>query len=184
MLDCFINFDSEEIECKLEDRPRCQIEESVDEKDGRYRFNVSLLMHRLINVTHWVANHPDTRGLPIGFFGASTGVAAAITAASEEPAIVCSIVSRGGRPDLAGIGALHELRTPTLLIVGGEDHEVLELNRMAAREMRIEHRISIVDGATHLFEEPGALQQVSDNAATWFLEHFPAKVRTRQGVKK
>jgi putative phosphoribosyl transferase len=151
----------------------------IDERDGRYRFNVSLLMYRLIAVTRWVSKHPDTHGLQIGYFGASTGAAAAIAAAAEVPELVTSIVSRGGRPDLAGVGALHELKTPTLFIVGSEDFEVVELNRLAAREMRVEHRTVVIDGATHLFEEPGALQQVSDNAATWFLEHFTVRIPTR-----
>ena len=158
-------------------------EGTLDERDGRYRFNVSLLMHRLIAVTRWISRHPETHGLKIGYFGASTGAAAAIAAAAEEPELVTSLVSRGGRPDLAGIGALHELKTPTLLIIGGADHEVLELNRMSAREMRVEHRTVIIDGATHLFEEPGALTQVADNAATWFLEHFPSQRSQRVGVK-
>jgi dienelactone hydrolase len=152
-------------------------ESRVDERDGRFRFNVSLLMHRLIAVGHWISQHPETEGLRLGYFGASTGAAAAISAAAEEPGLVSAVVSRGGRADLAGVAALHELNAPTMLIVGSDDHEVLELNRLAAREMRIEHRIVIIDGATHLFEESGTLMQVAENAATWFLEHFPVPVK-------
>lgn len=161
-----------------------QDESAVDERDGRFRFNVSLLMNRLIAVSHWIAHHPECLGLRIAFFGASTGAAAAIAAAAEEPGIANSVVSRGGRPDLAGVGALHELQTPTMLIVGSEDKEVMELNRMASREMRVEHRTVVIDGATHLFEEPGALIQVAENAATWFLEHFPMHVTTKLGSKE
>lgn len=147
-------------------------ESKVDVQDGRFRFNINLLASRLRRVTNWAQENPECHSLKISYFGASTGAAAAIAAASEIPDLISSIVSRGGRPDLAGISALHELRAPILLIVGGNDREVIDLNEMAAKELRAEHKELIVDGATHLFEEPGALEQVADGAAAWFLEHF------------
>ncbi len=130
-------------------------------------FDISLLASRLISATLWVSTQPSTRRLPLGFFGASTGAAAALVAAANV-SDVRAVVSRGGRPDLAG-PALPKVRAPTLLIVGGEDTAVLTLNRAALAAMRCERRLEIVPGATHLFEEPGTLDAVVDLARDWFL---------------
>ena len=138
--------------------------------DRRNVFDIDLLAHRLLEAIGWAQKEPRLRDVPLGLFGASTGAAAALVAAAEEPA-VRALVSRGGRPDLAG-PALAAVRAPTLLIVGGHDHPVVELNEAAARELRCPHRLEIVPGATHLFEEPGALEQVAALARDWFLEHL------------
>jgi putative phosphoribosyl transferase len=140
-----------------------------EEADRANVFDIPLLAGRLGAATAWLADQDNTRGLPIGFFGASTGAGAALWAAAEPDSPVRAIVSRGGRPDLAG-ARLGSVRAPTLLIVGGRDEAVLELNRDAARHLTCEHRIEVVPGATHLFEEPGALEAVADLAARWFLE--------------
>jgi putative phosphoribosyl transferase len=146
-------------------------EEAVDQHTGHLRFDIPLLAERLVAATHWLGNDPSTRSLKIGYFGASTGAAAALVAASDEPDRVGAVVSRGGRPDLAG-DALPRVRAPTLLIVGGRDLTVLELNRAAMALMRTEVRLEIVPGATHLFEEPGALEAVAHLARDWFLRHL------------
>jgi putative phosphoribosyl transferase len=138
------------------------------------RFDIALLAARLARATEWVGSQADTRALSIGYFGASTGAAAALIAAAERPGLVRAVVSRGGRPDLAG-DALERVQAPTLLIVGGMDHQVLELNRRARRRLRAESQIAVVPGATHLFEEPGALEQVAGLAAGWFTRHLAAK---------
>ena len=138
------------------------------------RFDIPLLAARLLGATEWVARQADTRALSIGYFGASTGAAAALVAAAERPDLVGAVVSRGGRPDLAG-DSLERVKAPTLLIVGGEDHQVLELNRRARLRLRAESGIAVVPGATHLFEEPGALEQVASLAAGWFTRHLAAK---------
>jgi putative phosphoribosyl transferase len=146
-----------------------------EEADRANVFDIPLLGERLATAAAWLAGHPSRQGLPLGYFGASTGAAAALWAAADPDAPVAAIVSRGGRPDLAG-ARLEAVRVPTLLIVGGRDEAVLELNREAAQQLRCEHRIEIVPGATHLFEEPGALDTVSDLASRWFLEHLsPAR---------
>src|SRR3989440_2285978 len=142
-----------------------------EEADRANVFDIPLLAGRLGAATAWLLDQDDTRALPIGFFGASTGAGAALWAAAEPDSPVRAIVSRGGRPDLAG-ARLESLRAPTLLIVGGRDEAVLEMNRDAARHLTCEHRIEVVPGATHLFEEPGALEAVADLAARWFLEHL------------
>src|ERR1700724_3531801 len=142
-------------------------EEAVDLRTARLRFNIGLLAERLVGVTGWLVRQPDTRPLRIGYFGASTGAAAALVAAAERPQIVRAIVSRGGRPDLAG-PALARVEAPTLLIVGGDDTPVIELNRAALAQLRCEKRLVIVPGATHLFEEPGALDEVARLAREWF----------------
>jgi pimeloyl-ACP methyl ester carboxylesterase len=134
-------------------------------------FDVALLASRLEAVTHWAQEDPATHELPIGYFGASTGAAAALLAAAELGDAVRAVVSRGGRPDLAA-DCLAEVRAPTLLIVGSFDDEVLELNRRAAELLRCEHRIMLVDRATHLFEEPGALEIVASLATEWFTSHL------------
>lgn len=137
-------------------------------------FEIELLAARLAVATAWVMDQPECRGLPVGYFGASTGAAAALVAAARPEARVDAIVSRGGRPDLAA-PVLGAVRAPTLLVVGGADLEVLDLNREAAAQLRCEHRIAVVSGATHLFEEPGALETVARLAADWFREHFAVK---------
>jgi putative phosphoribosyl transferase len=149
---------------------------SPDEETDRANiFDIPLLGERLGAATKWLMDQPARDDLPLGYFGASTGAAAALWAAAEPWSPVEAIVSRGGRPDLAR-ERLGAVRAPTLLIVGGRDEAVLELNREAARDLRCEHRIEVVPGATHLFEEPGALERVSELAAQWFVEHL---ARTR-----
>ncbi|MBI5720639.1 MAG: dienelactone hydrolase family protein [Burkholderiales bacterium] len=141
-------------------------------EDRDKAFDIELLAGRLEHAMRWAREHPALRALPLGLFGASTGAAAALVAAARRPEQVCAVVSRGGRPDLAG-EALTRVRAPTLLIVGGLDEEVLGLNRQAmARMTNNEHRLDIVRGATHLFEEAGALQTVARMARAWFSEHF------------
>jgi putative phosphoribosyl transferase len=142
-----------------------------EEADRANVFDIPLLGDRLDTAAAWLVDQPARRGLPLGYFGASTGAAAALWAAAEAGSPAGAIVSRGGRPDLAG-ARLGAVQAPTLLIVGGRDEAVLELNREAAELLRCEHRIEIVPGATHLFEEPGALEAVSDLASDWFLEHL------------
>jgi pimeloyl-ACP methyl ester carboxylesterase len=142
-------------------------EEAVDAATGQYRFDIPRLGKRVVAAADWVAIRPDISTLPIGCFGASTGAAAALIAAAERPAAVAAVVSRGGRPDLAN-AALTDVKAPTLLIVGGNDEPVIELNRQAMREMRAPVRLAVVPGATHLFEEPGTLDQVAELAAAWF----------------
>jgi dienelactone hydrolase len=132
-------------------------------------FDIPLLGSRVAEAVRWARAQPPLAELPIGLFGASTGAAAAIVAAASEE--VAAVVSRGGRPDLAG-PALARVAAPTLLVVGGADYGVIDLNRDAARELRCEHRLEVVPGATHLFEEPGALDRVVELAADWFERHF------------
>jgi dienelactone hydrolase len=142
-------------------------EEHVDNKTRELRFDIDLLAERLTAVVAWTANQPTMKRLPVGLFGASTGAAAALVAAAKKPAIVRSVVSRGGRPDLAG-ESLKKVQAPTMLIVGGYDDAVLVLNEQAKTRMPGEVTLKIVPRATHLFEEPGALAQVADLAAAWF----------------
>lgn len=148
-------------------------EADEDARTGALRFDVLLLAARLEAATLRVARHASTKQLPIGYFGASTGAAAALVSASRLPELVRTVVSRGGRPDLAG-EALAAVRVPTLLIVGGHDEEVLELNERAKRELAGESTLSVVPGATHLFEEPGTLDVVTDLAREWFVRHLRA----------
>jgi len=150
-------------------------EEEVDLRTRHLRFDIGLLAERLVGATKWLAQNSDTRNLRIGYFGASTGAAAALVAAAEHPEPVGAIVSRGGRPDLAG-PALPRVAAPTLLIVGGNDFPVIDMNRDALEQMRTEKRLEIVPGATHLFEEPGALEQVARLAAGWFVGHLDPEV--------
>jgi dienelactone hydrolase len=147
-------------------------EEEVDLYTREHRFDIELLARRLIAAIDWLRQGPYAQ-LPIGLFGASTGAAAALVAAAARPDAVTVVVSRGGRPDLAG-RALELVRAPTLLIVGGADEVVLELNRRALDVLRAEKRLVVVPGATHLFEEPGTLEEVARLAAEWFSEHFKA----------
>jgi putative phosphoribosyl transferase len=135
-------------------------------------FDIELLAGRLIAATHWAWASRRVAGLPVGLFGASTGAAAALVAAAEEPQ-VSAVVSRGGRPDLAG-ALLGEVRCPTLLIVGGEDHGVIELNEQSLAALKCAKRLEVVPGATHLFEEPGALERVASLARAWMVEHLSA----------
>jgi putative phosphoribosyl transferase len=146
-------------------------EEAIDRVTAHLRFDIELLAQRLIGTTDWLVQAPETRALRIGYFGASTGAAAALMAAVERPQAVGAIVSRGGRPDLAG-PALSHVHSPTLLIVGGNDSPVIEMNRAALAELPCEKRLEIVPGATHLFEEPGTLERVADLACKWFKGHL------------
>jgi putative phosphoribosyl transferase len=143
----------------------------VDERTGHLRFDIDLLAARLVAIVDWLKRRRDTSSLPIGLFGASTGGGAALVAAAARPADVAAVVSRGGRPDLAG-AALHDVSAPTLLIVGGRDTPVLQMNREAMARMPAEVVLEIVPGATHLFEEAGALDRVAALAADWFIRHL------------
>ena len=146
-------------------------EEAEDAVTGHLRFDIPLLARRLGAVTRWLQGELSTAGLPVGYFGASTGGGAALAAAADHGEVF-AVVSRGGRPDLAGT-ALPRVTAPTLLIVGGDDVPVIAMNRTAAAAMRAEVRLEIVPGASHLFEEPGALEQVAALAARWFEDHVP-----------
>jgi putative phosphoribosyl transferase len=155
-------------------------EEAVDLRTAQLRFNIGLLAERLVGITDWLVEQPDKRPLRIGYFGASTGAAAALVAAAERPKMVRAVVSRGGRPDLAG-PALAHVEAPTLLIVGGNDLLVIELNRTALAQLRSEKRLVIVPGATHLFEEPGALDEVARLAREWFERYLAWEEHDRAG---
>jgi putative phosphoribosyl transferase len=147
-------------------------------------FDIALLAQRLAVVTQWLHRRPEARDLSIGYFGASTGAAAALYAAAQPDLPIAAVVSRGGRPDLA-IDVLDRVNAPTLLIVGGDDVMVLELNQRAARSLRCEHRVEVVPGATHLFEEPGTLMQAATLAQQWFARHFQgSSVSTPIGSKR
>jgi dienelactone hydrolase len=146
-------------------------EEGVDVITAEYRFDIPRLGRRVVAAADWAKHHAATASLPLGYFGASTGAAAALIAAAQRPAVSRAVVSRGGRPDLAG-DALPAVTAPTLLIVGGADEPVIDMNEEAQRQMRAEVRLEIVPGATHLFEEPGALAMVSRLAADWFGRHL------------
>jgi len=149
-------------------------EEAIDTYTREHRFNIGLLAERLVHATKWAKRQEQTRDLQLGYFGSSTGAAAALIAAAEISDDVGAVVSRGGRPDLAG-DALPKVQAPTLLIVGGNDDIVIELNEMARDQMRCEVKLEIVPGATHLFEEPGALEKVAKLASDWFVNHIGAK---------
>ncbi len=146
-------------------------EEAKDMRTQQFRFDIALLANRLVGATDWVRQNADMENLNIGYFGASTGAAAALVAAAERPEIVGTIVSRGGRPDLAGT-ALHRVTASTLLIVGGEDYVVIDLNRRALVELTADKELVIVPGATHLFEESGSLEEVARLATEWFVRHI------------
>jgi len=150
---------------------------AIDERTRHLRFDIDLLAQRLIAATDWLGRQSEASrlpGLPIGYFGASTGAGAALVAASERPDVVRAVVSRGGRPDLAG-DALSRVRAPTLLIVGGNDVPVIGMNERAAAQIVAETQLVIVPGATHLFEEPGTLETVAMRAKEWFLRHLARK---------
>lgn len=156
-------------------------EEAVDARTSHLRFDIGLLAERLLAAGDAVATEPAASDLSLGYFGASTGAAAALVAAAERPDPVRAIVSRGGRPDLAG-DALPRVQAPTLLIVGSLDEVVIELNRQAARLMSCERELEIVPGATHLFEEPGTLEEVARLAVGWFTRHLRARDRSTPGT--
>jgi dienelactone hydrolase len=146
-------------------------EESLDFYTSQYRFDIDRLSTRVADAAEWAAKIPRLSHLPIGLFGASTGAAAALVAAAERPALIRAVVSRGGRPDLAG-PALPRVKAQTLFIVGGNDHPVLELNRHAMHQMRVPVTLHVIDGATHLFEEPGALQEVERVSGEWLTRNL------------
>ena len=146
-------------------------EEAIDMHTRELRFNIGLLAERLVDATRWAKQQDRTRDLRLGYFGSSTGAGAALVAAAEIPKDVGAVVSRGGRPDIA-CDALPKVQAPTLLIVGGNDDIVIELNEMARDQMRCEVKLEIVPGATHLFEEPGALEKVARLASEWFVKHL------------
>ena len=147
-------------------------EEREDDVTGALRFDIPFLAGRLVAVKRWLGEDERTRDLPVGYFGASTGAGAALVAAARDPARVFAVVSRGGRPDLAG-DALPLVQAPTLLLVGGNDGPVIGMNREAESRMRAERRLEIIPGASHLFEEPGTLEAVAEKAAAWFRDHRP-----------
>jgi dienelactone hydrolase len=146
-------------------------EEAIDLRTRHLRFDIDLLARRLVGATDWLLQNPSTGNLRIGYFGASTGAAAALVAAVERPKAVRAIVSRGGRPDLAG-SVLSRVQAPTLLIVGGYDYPVIEMNQSALAQLRTEKQLAIVPRATHLFEEPGALEEVARLASQWFAQYL------------
>jgi len=141
----------------------------AEDQDYAQRFDIDLLTQRLLAATDWLQKNPETKALKAGYFGASTGAAAALQAAAKMQGAVAAVVSRGGRPDLAGAVALNQVTAPTLLIVGSADHGVIELNEQAYALMTCVKKLVLVPGATHLFEEPGTLEQVAQFAADWFL---------------
>lgn len=146
-------------------------EQEVDLQTAQLRFDIPFLANRLVAITQWLRNQPQVADLKIGYFGASTGAGAALVAAAELPRLIQAVVSRGGRPDLAG-EALERVEAPTLAIVGGNDHVVLELNRQALARMHCVKALHVIPGATHLFEERGALEEVAKLARAWFAEEF------------
>lgn len=150
-------------------------EEEVDVLTREYRFDIPMLAERLEALVDWLRAREETRGLPVGLFGSSTGAGAALIAAAERPNDVVAVVSRGGRPDLAG-DHLPEVWAPTLLIVGGKDEAVIEMNEEARASLRCASELTIVPGATHLFEEAGKLEEVADLARDWFVEHLGARM--------
>ena len=147
---------------------------SIEDQDYETRFDIALLTTRLVAATEWLQSNPKTKDLSIGYFGASTGAAAALQAAAKMGNKIAAVVSRGGRPDLAGADALRRVTAPTLLIVGSADYEVIVLNRQADALLNCEKKLILIPGATHLFEEPGTLQQAARSAADWFVQHQSA----------
>lgn len=147
-------------------------EQEVDLRTREHRFDLALLTRRLEDAAAWAAAHPALKGMPLGLFGASTGSAAALIAAAQLGSRVAAVVSRGGRADLAGPAVLDAVTAPTLLIVGGSDREVLRLNEQALAQLQCTRRLAVVAGAGHLFEEPGALEEVGELAAAWFCRHL------------
>ncbi len=152
-------------------------EEALDQATGELRFDIHFLGQRLTLAADWLAHAPETAPLPVGLFGASTGAAAALITAAERPTAVRAVVSRGGRPDLAA-PVLGRVRAPTLLIVGGADETVLELNRTAFDTLQCEKRLAVIPGATHLLPEPGALEEVARLALGWMREHVALRAES------
>jgi putative phosphoribosyl transferase len=150
-------------------------EDAYDRRTAELRFDINLLAGRVEAAVDWCRKNAATQNLPVGLFGASTGAAAALVAAAHHPDAVAAIVSRGGRPDLAGL-ALREVRAPTLLIVGGNDNQVLELNRAAAAQLAAKNEIIVIPGAGHLFEERGTLERVAELARDWFVRYLSSNV--------
>ena len=157
-------------------------EEEVDIKTRQHRFNIDLLSKRMVAVTDWITQNPDTQKLFVGYFGASTGAAAALASAAERGNIISAIVSRGGRPDLAGSKALRNVQAPTLFIVGENDVEVIGMNENAMKQLdKVERKkLKIIPGATHLFEEPGTLEEVARLARGWFQCYFLIKKHSQK----
>jgi putative phosphoribosyl transferase len=151
-----------------------QEEEKIDDQTSHLRFDIDFLAQRLVGVTDWLLENNETKSLSIGYFGASTGAAAALVAASGHPSVVKAVVSRGGRPDLAG-AVLHKVKSPTLLLVGGNDYPVIDMNQEAFDKLKTEKKMVIVPGATHLFEERGTLEVVAQLAADWFSIYLTKK---------
>lgn len=149
-------------------------EEILDQVHGHLRFNIALLSERVLGATQWLFTQPEVAHLKLGYFGASTGAAAALVAAAQQPRLVAAVVSRGGRPDLAG-DMLEQVQAPTLLIVGSRDEIVIRLNEEAYAHLHVEKHLEIVAGATHLFEEPGTLEQVATLAGQWFTRHLASQ---------
>lgn len=149
-------------------------EHGLDAFTRRFRFDIVLLTERLVGAMDWVRRQPLTRHLALGLFGASTGAAAALAAATERADEVAAVVSRSGRPDLAGLETLGRVQAPVLLIVGGDDPQVIDMNRQASEALRAHCHLEIVPGAGHLFEEPGTLERAAGLARDWFLEYLPA----------
>lgn len=158
-------------------------EEVEDQITAHLRFDIPLLSGRVIGATRWLAAFPQTTSLRIGYFGASTGAAAALIAAAELPRQVEAVVSRGGRPDLAG-EALARVQVPTLLLVGARDTQVIELNRQACSLLKGEKRLELIAGATHLFEEPGTLEQVAQHAQRWFIHYLRTEQLSLSGQER
>jgi len=154
-----------------------------EDRDYSRRFDIGLLTQRLLEAARWVGDQESTRDLPLGFFGASTGAAAALEAAAALGDQAHAVVSRGGRPDLASEQALMKVAAPTLLLVGGYDDGVIDLNQLAFDQLRCEKEMVIVPGATHLFEEPGTLEAVASRAAGWFAEHLASSPRRTPGSR-
>lgn len=149
-----------------------------EDQDYAMRFDISLLTRRLLAATHWLQKKPEVSGLPLGYFGASTGAAAALQAAAKQGREIAAVVSRGGRPDLAGNDALHQVTASTLLVVGGADYGMIELNQQAFAVLQCTKTLTLVPGATHLFEEPGALEKAAQHAVDWFLKYLRQSVHT------
>ncbi len=157
----------------------------AEDEVTRTRFDIGLLSSRLADATRSLGREPQTKNLPVGLFGASTGAAAALEVAAAMPEAIRAVVSRGGRPDLASHAALRTVKAPTLLIVGGDDAGVIELNQQAYAELGCVKHLAIVPGATHLFEEPGTLEEVARLAAEWFTRHLgPAATPSQQGAMR
>lgn len=156
-------------------------EKAIDEHTGSIRFDIGLLARRLTGVVDWLGEEGTTRDLRVGLFGSSTGAAAALIAAAARPERVAAVVSRGGRSDLAG-DALEAVQAPTLLVVGGHDLTVMEMNRVSAERMSAPTRIAVIPGAGHLFEEPGSLEQVAALARDWFAAHLAARSLSAPGA--